>query len=228
MTDRVAAVVAAAGRGDRLGGGRSKALREIGGAPMLTHVVRALTAAPSVELVVVVAAPGDIEAVRALLPPGVLVVSGGATRAESVGCALAALPADIEIVLVHDAARPFVPSSVIESVVAAVRAGHEAVVPVLPVSDTIKRVAADGRVVQSIPREDLYAVQTPQGFRRTVLAAAHAGGSTDGYQGVTDDAVLVERLGRQVWTVPGAEESFKVTRPADLLRAEALLAGRGG
>ncbi len=190
---------------------------------MLSHAVRALFAAHSVDLVVVAAPPGDLDAVRAVLPAEVVVVSGGATRADSVRCALAALPPDVEVVLVHDAARPFVSAEVIEAVVAAVRGGHEAVVPVLPVSDTIKQIAADGRVVRTLPRDELYAVQTPQGFLRTVLAAAHATGSGD----ATDDAVLVERLGRQVWTVPGAEEAFKVTRPADLQRAEALLATRG-
>jgi 2-C-methyl-D-erythritol 4-phosphate cytidylyltransferase len=191
---------------------------------MLVHAVRSLTAAPSVGLVVVAAPPADVPAVRALLGADVVVVAGGATRADSVRCAMAALPSNVDVVLVHDAARPFVPPAVVEAVIAAVRTGHDAVVPVLAVADTIKRVAADGRVVETLSRSQLYATQTPQGFRPDVLAAAHAAGNVAGAE-VTDDAMLVERLGRQVWTVPGAEEAFKITRPDDLRRAEAVLAG---
>ncbi|MDP9240001.1 MAG: 2-C-methyl-D-erythritol 4-phosphate cytidylyltransferase [Actinomycetota bacterium] len=218
---RVAALVPAAGRGERLGGGRAKALQPIGGIPMLVHAVRSLTAAASVGPVVVAAPLADLDEVRGLLDAGVTVVPGGATRAESVRCALAALPDDVDVVVVHDAARPFVPPSVVEAVVAAVRAGNDAVVPVLAVTDAIKRVAADGRVVETLDRSGLYATQTPQGFRRDVLAAAHA---QDVAGDATDDAGLVERLGVPVWTVPGADAAFKVTWPDDLRRAEALLA----
>lgn len=218
----MAVLVPAAGGGERLGGGLPKALRPIAGIPMLVHAVRSLTAAPSVGPVFVAAPLADLDEVRGLLGAGVTVVPGGATRAESVRCALAALPDEVDVVVVHDAARPFVPSSVVEAVVAAVLAGHDAVVPVLPVADTIKRVAADGSVVETLDRSGLYATQTPQGFRRSVLAAAHA---QDGVGDATDDAVLVERLGLPVWTVPGADEAFKVTRPDDLRRAEAVLAG---
>ncbi len=231
---RVAVLVPAAGRGERLGPvdgpvdgpvvgpAYAKALRPIAGVAMLIHAVRSLTAAPSVGLVVVAAPPADFDAVRALLDAGVTVVAGGATRSDSVRRALTALPAGYDVVLVHDAARPFVPPSVTEAVVQAVRAGHDAVVPVLPVADTIKRVTADGRVAETLPRTGLYAIQTPQGFRRSVLEAAHAQPVADG-AAVTDDAGLVERLGLPVWTVPGADAAFKVTRPDDLRRAEALL-----
>ena len=133
---------------------------------------------------------------------------------------LAALPDDVDVVLVHDAARPFVPASVVEAVIAAVRDGHDAVIPVIPVSDTVKRLAPDGSVPETLPRHQLYAVQTPQGFLRTVLVEAHRGEPMD----ATDDAVLVEGLGCPVWTVPGADLSFKVTRPVDLLLAESVLA----
>lgn len=234
----VAALVPAAGRGERLGGGLPKALREIGGIPMLVHAVRSLLAAPSVGLVVVAAPAEHLQRIRALLAAGAVdgldsvdsvdgvgcvVVAGGPTRAQSVRRALAALPAggDADVVLVHDAARPFVPASVVESVVAAVRSGHDAVVPVLPLPDTVKRVAPDGRVLETVPRDHLYGAQTPQGFRPGLLRAAHC----DDKPAATDDAVLVERLGLPVWTVPGSEQAFKVTTPADLVRAEALLAG---
>ena len=233
----VAALVPAAGRGERLGGGLPKALREIGGIPMLVHAVRSLLAAPSVGLVVVAAPAEHLERIRALLAAGGVdgvgcadgngvgcaVVAGGPTRAQSVRRALAALPAggDADVVLVHDAARPFVPASVVEAVVAAVRSGHDAVVPVLPLPDTVKRVAPDGRVLETVTREHLYGAQTPQGFRPGLLRAAHC----DDQPTATDDAVLVERMGLPVWTVPGSEQAFKVTTPADLVRAEALLAG---
>lgn len=234
----VAALVPAAGRGERLGGGGlPKALREIGGIPMLVHAVRSLLAAPSVGLVVVAAPAEHLERIRALLAAGgvdgvgcadgdgvgCVVVAGGPTRAQSVRRALAALPAggDADVVLVHDAARPFVPASVVEAVVAAVRSGHDAVVPVLPLPDTVKRVAPDGRVLETVTREHLYGAQTPQGFRPGLLRAAHC----DDQPTATDDAVLVERMGLPVWTVPGSEQAFKVTTPADLVRAEALLAG---
>lgn len=216
MPGRVAVVVPAAGRGERLGGGPAKALRPIAGSPMLVHTLRSLSAAPSVDLLVVVAPADGVDAVQQLVDPSVVVVPGGATRAESVRCALCVLPDDVDVVLVHDAARPFVPAAVVEAVVAAVRAGRDAVVPVVALPDTVKRLAADGRVLATLSRDELYAVQTPQGFRRSLLVDAHRDRPMD----ATDDAVLVEALGRPVWTVPGAQESFKVTRPVDLLLAE--------
>lgn len=217
---RVAVLVPAAGSGERLGGGTAKALREIAGTPMLLHAVRSLWAAPSVDVAVVAAPADSVNTVRELLSPDTVVVPGGATRTESVRRALAVLPEDVTVVLVHDAARPFVPVSVVEAVVAAVRGGHDAVVPVVPISDTVKRVATDGRVLETLSRQDLYAVQTPQGFLRGLLVEAHKSEAMD----ATDDATLVEELGRPVWTVPGAEVAFKVTRPVDLLLAESVLA----
>jgi 2-C-methyl-D-erythritol 4-phosphate cytidylyltransferase len=231
MSDRVAAIVPAAGRGERLGPGAPKALRLLGGVPLLVHAVRNLAAARLVELVVVAAPPDQVPQVRALLADhhvgAVLqVVAGGATRIASVRAALAALPDDIGIVLVHDAARPLAPVELVDSVAAAVRSGAGAVIPGLPVSDTVKRVEGD-LVVENVDRRPLRAIQTPQGFRRAVLEAAHldelaAGAEAD----VTDDSGLVERAGHPVVVVPGAEEAFKVTRPIDLLLAEAVLARR--
>ena len=227
----VGVLVPAAGRGVRLGGGPAKALRLLAGEPLLVHAVRGLRAAPSVGPVVVAAPAADVELARDLLADyDVTVVPGGAERQESVALALAALPPDADLVLVHDAARCLTPASVVEAVVVALRAGAEAVVPVLPVVDTVKRVDGD-RVVATVDRSALRAVQTPQGFRRDVLAAAHAdpGSATERgprWQAATDDAGLVEALGRPVVTVPGSEEAFKVTRPLDLLLAEAVLRAR--
>ena len=219
----VAALVPAAGRGERLGPGVPKALRELAGEPLLVHAVRGLRAAPSIGAVVVAAPPDAVAAVAALLAPyDVEVVAGGAQRQQSVALALAALPAHVDVVLVHDAARCLTPPAVVERVVAAVRGGAPAVVPVLPLADTVKEVA-HGRILRTLDRGRLVAVQTPQGFTRAVLEEAHRG-ALDAT--ATDDAGLVEALGRSVATVPGDEHAFKVTRPVDLLLAEAVLRAR--
>lgn len=216
----VGALVPAAGLGVRLGPGAPKALRELAGEALLVHAVRGLRAAPSIGPIVV--AVSDVPLVSELLRPyDVVVVAGGAERQDSVRAALAALDTSADLVLVHDAARCLTPASVVEAVIAALRAGAEAVVPVLPVADTVKEVAGE-RVVRTLDRSALRAVQTPQGFQRAVLERAHASGQP----ALTDDAGLVEALGGTVRTVPGSEEAFKVTRPLDLLLAEAVLAAR--
>jgi 2-C-methyl-D-erythritol 4-phosphate cytidylyltransferase len=221
----VAAVVPAAGRGERLGPGTPKALRTLGGVPMLVHAVRSLAAARLVDVVVVAAPPEQVGPVRALLdahhvPAEVRVVAGGDTRQESVRRALDAV--DCEVVLVHDAARPLAPSELADAVASAVLAGADAVVPVVPMADTVKQVDAAGRVVRTIDRSELRAAQTPQGFRRSVLLAAHDAAQS----AATDDAALVEAVGGAVHVVPGSDLAFKVTRPMDLDIAEALLARR--
>lgn len=218
----VGVLVPAAGLGVRLGPGAPKALRLLGGEPLLVHAVRGLRTVPDVGPVVVAAPPGEVGDVQALLAAyDVLVVAGGAERAESVSRALAALPPGVDLVLVHDAARCLTPPVVVAAVVAALREGAEAVVPVLPVHDTVKRVAGE-RVLATVPRVDLRAAQTPQGFRREVLELAHrTAGDLH-----TDDAGMVEALGGAVRTVAGHEEAFKVTRPLDLLLAEAVLRER--
>ncbi|MCW2667607.1 MAG: 2-c-methyl-d-erythritol 4-phosphate cytidylyltransferase, partial [Frankiales bacterium] len=205
------------------GPGAPKALRELAGEPLLVHAVRGLRACPSVGPVVVAAPAADLEAVAALLAAyDVVVVAGGRERQESVARALAALPPEVGLVLVHDAARALTPVAVVEAVVAALREGAPAVVPVLPVADTVKQVDGDGMVERTLERAWLRAVQTPQGFTREVLARAHA----QVLAPHTDDAGMVEMLGVPVRTVPGSEEAFKVTRPLDLLLAEAVLRAR--
>jgi len=214
----VAVVVPAAGAGARLGGGTPKALRPLGGESLLSRCCRNVAQAPSVGLIVI-AAPGDSVEFVSKLVPSALVVAGGATRQESVAAALAAVPAEFEIILVHDAARALTPPSLIEAVAAAVRNGQEAVIPALPVVDTIKRVDARGQVAATVDRAQLRAVQTPQGFRRGLLIKAHAA-AVDSH---TDDAGMVEQLGATVHTVPGHPHAFKITTPLDLVIAEALL-----
>ncbi len=226
----VGALLPAAGRGERLGAGVPKAMRPVRGEPLLVHAVRGLLAAPSVTVVVVAAPPDGIAAAREVLAerlPGapVSVVAGGATRQESVAAALAALSADVDVVLVHDAARAFAPVELVERVVAAVGDPVAAVVPGLPVHDTIRSVAPDGTPLETLDRDRLRAVQTPQGFVRGWLEAAHDRAASEG-RTATDDAALVEAIGGRVLVVEGSEEAFKVTRPLDLLLAEALLAYR--
>ncbi|NES31400.1 2-C-methyl-D-erythritol 4-phosphate cytidylyltransferase [Micromonospora terminaliae] len=218
----VAVLVPAAGAGVRLGPGAPKALRPLAGEPLLVHAVRRIAAAPSVHTIVVAAPAADVEAVRGMLAPvaPVTVVPGGAERQASVAAALAAVPGGPEIVLVHDAARALTPPELVESVAAAVRGGHDAVIPVLPVVDTVKEVDAGERVLGTVDRAALRAVQTPQGFRRSVLTAAHEAAGDP----LTDDAGLVEKMGVPVVCVPGSELALKITRPFDLALAEHLLA----
>ena len=216
----VVALVPAAGRGVRLGSDTPKALVTLAGEALLVHAVRALTSSRTVERVVVAAPAELLDEVRALVPDAT-VVAGGATRVASVAAALAAA-GEADVVLVHDAARPLASPALIDRVAAAVLDGAGAVIPVVPVIDTVKRVDAAGRVLETVDRADLRAVQTPQGFRRSVLVEAHARAADDG-ENATDDAGLVERIGGEVVTVPGEEQAFKITTPADLSRAEGLI-----
>jgi 2-C-methyl-D-erythritol 4-phosphate cytidylyltransferase len=226
---KVAGLVPAAGRGERLGPGAPKALREVGGQPLLVHAVRALSSARTVSLVVVAAPEQEVAFVRSLLAgvsgdAEVVVVAGGPTRRASVAAALEVLPPDVDVVLVHDAARPLAPPELVDSVASAVDAGADAVVPGMAMPDTVKQVDPAGRVEQTLDRTSLRAVQTPQGFRPDVLRRAHAAAADDDV--ATDDAALVERIGGTVLVIPGSEEAFKVTRPLDLVLAEAVLARR--
>ena len=150
--------------------------------------------------------------------PRVDVVIGGADRSASVEAGLAALHPDDAILLVHDVARCLAPPELFARVIGAVRAGDPAVVPGLPVTDTVKVVDAHGRVLDTPDRESLRGIQTPQGFRREVLEAAHAGGDS-----ATDDAGLVERTGGHVRVVAGDHRALKITSPLDLAVAAALL-----
>ncbi len=228
--NRTAALVPAAGRGERLGPGEPKALREISGVPMLVYAVSALASARSIDLVVVAAPPRDVDSVAAMLSQQsfsdkVTVVAGGDTRQESVARALIALPLDVDVVLVHDAARPLVPVELVSAVVSSVRAGNPAVVPGLAVTDTIKEINNQGDVVATIDRNSLRAIQTPQGFNRELLQRAHA--QLDESQGIfTDDAGLIEAMGVRVKVIEGHVEAMKITRPFDLAIAEIIIAKR--
>jgi 2-C-methyl-D-erythritol 4-phosphate cytidylyltransferase len=204
----VAGLIPAAGAGLRLGGGVPKAWRPLAGRPMVAYAVEVLAAVCDV---VVVATPPGYEAA------GAVNVLGGTTRAASVRAMLATLSPDVAYVLVHDAARPYAPVSLAARVLAALRSGERAVVPALPVVDTVKRIDAAGYVLETPDRAMLRAVQTPQGFERALLDAAHASALD-----ATDDAGLVEALGVPVLTVRGDELAGKITTPADLVTAAGL------
>lgn len=209
------AVVVAAGRGERLGESVPKAFVEVAGRTLLARSLDALRAAGVPHLVAVVPA-GLVDG----CPVGddVAVVAGGATRQGSVAAGIAALPPQVRTVLVHDAARALVPVEVVRRVVAALRSGQRAVVPGLPVADTLRDLERG-----PVDRRGVVAVQTPQGFARDDLERAHAEASG---ADATDDAGLVEALGVPVHVVAGHPEAFKVTRPLDLLLAEAVLRAR--
>ena len=210
----------------------------LGGQSLVAHAARNLLAARAagddrVRVLVVTAPAFHLDAIARELGEldevVLLVVAGGATRQASVAAGLAALDADeraadVDVVLVHDAARPLAPPSLVARVIEAVRDGHPAVVPGLPVTDTIKRVAPHRGVtvepvLETVPRAELRAVQTPQGFARELLLRAHAHGADDAHDealAASDDAGLVERLGEPVWVVAGDERAAKITTARDL------------
>lgn len=215
-------MIVAAGSGERLGAGMPKALVPLHGRPLLNWAVDAFASHPDIDSVVVVAPADAVPAVQAGVGGLASVVAGGASRQRSVDLGLAALGADVQLVLVHDAARPLVDPSVISAVVAGLRSGEQAVIPVLPVADTVKRVDSAGLVVSTLDRTELRAVQTPQGFSRSVLLAAHRAAEQRSLTEVTDDAGLLEALGIAVRTVAGAQSCFKITTPYDLRLAHAI------
>jgi 2-C-methyl-D-erythritol 4-phosphate cytidylyltransferase len=218
------AVVPAGGVGVRMGGGRPKQYLTLGGAPILVHTLRALARCRLLE----VAAPADrVEATRALLarfrvPRVLAVVAGGEERQESVKLGLEAVPSEAAWVVVHDAVRPFITPEIVERVLIAARVPGAATCG-WPVRETVKRVR-DKVVESTLPREGLWLTQTPQAFRRALLAEAHDKAARDGYR-ATDDAMLVERLGGRVSMVEGLPQNLKITTPDDLKAARAWIGG---
>lgn len=191
---------------------------------MVRLAVEGLIASGAVDRIIVMVPTELVDSAVALLPPtgSVQVVVGGAERIDSVRAGIAAAP-DAAYFLVHDAARALTPPELIARVTAELRAGRPAVVPGLPVTDTIKSVDAAGAVTGTPERAGLRAIQTPQGFAADLLRSAYA---TEGIQ-ATDDAGLVERLGVGVHTIPGDPLAFKITTPLDLRLADAVLDGAG-
>lgn len=221
---RVAVIVVAAGSGTRLAAGAPKAFVGLDEHTILRHALRGVFAAPYAQVIVVAPAGREGDALTdALATAGdrrdlVSVVTGGSSRQASVAAGLHAVWPDVEIVLVHDAARALVPPAVFERVIAAVEAGRPGVVPVRPVVDTLKRVAGDA-VEEAVDRTPLAAAQTPQGFRRDVIDAAYRDAESE----FTDDTALVAASGHAISTVDGDDLGFKITTPADLDRARSLV-----
>lgn len=214
-TEIIAAIIVAAGSSTRMGA--DKIWADLGGAPVLAHSIAALAATPGITHLVVVAPPEKHEAIALLpCPVPIITVEGGERRQDSVARGLRAVP-DAAWYLVHDGARPLVTPALAARVLdTAAQAG--AAIPVLPVTDTIKRVDADGRVRDTLDRSELRAVQTPQVFRGDLLRRVHLELRED----VTDDAAMLEAMGLPVATVEGDRENLKITTPADLLLAQAL------
>lgn len=216
----VVALVPAAGKGLRLGHDEPKAFVCLGTDSLLTRSVDGLRASGAVDRIVVIVPAELLDAARRHVGDDVTVVAGGLERTDSVRAGLAAI-GDAAVVLVHDAARALTPPTLIARVVAEVRAGRSAVIPVLPVVDTIKEVDIMGAVVGTPDRASLRSVQTPQGFDADVLRRAYDATSDIS----TDDAGLVERIGETVHSIVGDALAFKITTPHDLLLAEALTRG---
>jgi 2-C-methyl-D-erythritol 4-phosphate cytidylyltransferase len=218
------AILVAAGRGERMGTGSPKAFLALGGEPLLLRSGRALAAAPSLDRLVAVVPAGEEERARdilAALGKPVDVVAGGARRQDSVLAGLKRIPeAFAGIVAVHDAARPLVDTGLVEAVLAAARETGAAV-PVLPIADTVKRVAGD-RVLATLDRGSLGAAQTPQAFRFELLVRAYEAAFRERVE-LTDEAMAVERLGEPVAAVSGSPRNRKLTTPEDLAWAEATL-----
>jgi 2-C-methyl-D-erythritol 4-phosphate cytidylyltransferase len=213
------AVVPAAGSGERLAAGAPKAFVNLCGRPMLEHALAGLRDSGVIDSVVVAVPPNRTDEAKLVFGGDAVIVAGGSDRTASVRLALDAA-GDAEFVLVHDAARALTPPSLIVRVVKALQAGHPAVIPALPVTDTIKAVDSSGVVLGTPERVGLRAVQTPQGFRTDLLRRAYDQAVAGGF---TDDASVVELTGTPVQVVEGDPLAFKITTPNDLLLAEALL-----
>lgn len=220
----VGVVIVAAGAGSRTGSAELKQFRWIAGKPMLLHSVQAFQARADVAMVTVVlprAYAGD--------PPPwlfqsdlerLLISVGGAQRGDSVRHGMEDLPGDVDIIVIHDAARPLVTDATIDAVIATARTGVGAVAA-LPVHDTLKRVDAEGEIVETLDRRAIWRAQTPQAFPAAMITDAHRRARAELTYG-TDDAALCERYGHRVVVVPGSERAMKVTTEEDFARAEAL------
>ncbi len=220
-----AAVIVAAGRGERLGAGTPKALVPLAGRPMVAHAVSAFEAAASITAIVVVAPEGWHDEVRRVLGAGVTTVVGGSTRQESVSAGLAACDRNIRVVAVHDAARPLVSAELIDRTVAALTPPWDAVAPGVAVVDTLKVVDTRMAVLRTLDRSGVWAVQTPQVCSRATLERVHARLASPA-GAATDDLSLVERAGGRVRLIEGQLANFKITHADDLAFASQLLESR--
>lgn len=221
------AVIAAAGSSSRMG--EDKLFLPLGEEPVLVHTLRVFQAAPEIVELVVVTRQELIVPVAQLcrdsgLDKVVKVVAGGQTRAESVRLGILEMSSDPELIAIHDGARPFVTREIIAETVAAAKK-YGAAAPAVPLTDTIKELDSDGLAVRTVDRETLRAVQTPQVFQEGLIRAALQKALDDGTE-ITDDCAAVERLGMKVMLARGSAENIKLTTPADLVYARAILEER--
>ena len=232
MASRVTAVLPAGGRGVRMGSGVPKQFLSLGGIPLLIHALRVFEATDCItEVIVVVPEPDRDHCRQEVLAPFHLkkvskVISGGPRRQDSVYNGLRAADPAAEIILVHDAVRPFVTVELVNEVVDAAKE-FGAAIAAIPMRDTVKRVTKDRMIEGTLDRENLWLAQTPQAFQRTILENAHHQGQAVEHE-ATDDAFLVEQLPHPVVIVTGTTDNLKITRPEDLLMGEAILNAKMG
>lgn len=227
---RTVALIPAAGVGLRMGGPVRKQFRPLGGLPLVVHSLRVFQASPIIDAVILAVPEADLRYCRTdIVEPYAFtkvtqVVAGGKERQDSVRRALAVVDEGVRLVVIHDAVRPCVTEAMVRQVVEAAAADGAAIVA-LPMRDTVKQVADDHLIQRTIDRTPLWLAQTPQAFRRDWLEEAHRKAEAEGLA-ATDDAFLLEWMGHPVRVVEGSGENIKVTRPEDLVIAEAILAAR--
>lgn len=225
---KVAALVAASGQGRRMGGDTKKQYLALAGVPIIARVLEVFVKHRAVNQIVVIVPEEEIELAREKIEPfypqeKISFVEGGKRRQDSIHLGLQAVSRDAEMVCVHDGVRPFISVKLFEAVLkAAVKCG--AAVPVIPVTDTLKEVSADGTIGRTIFRDTVYRAQTPQIFRHKLIVEAYRKAHLLGIE-ATDDSYLLEMMGETVCTVPGERSNIKITHPLDLLLAEAFLKG---
>jgi 2-C-methyl-D-erythritol 4-phosphate cytidylyltransferase len=227
---KVAAIIAAAGEGLRMGSLTRKQFLLLEGVPVIAYSVKLFLGHPAVKEIIIVVPPGEKDAVKALIRTyyssgQYILVEGGETRQESISLGLKAVSIDIDLVAVHDAARPLATADLLNRLVEAA-AEKGAVVPVVLINDTAKEIDSSGYIISTPDREKLRLVQTPQVFRREILVNAYQEASRKGHM-ATDDASLVELSGAKVLTIPGEVNNLKLTSPRDLDLAVILMRGSG-
>lgn len=227
---KMAALILAAGRGRRMGTAESKPYLLLAGEPIVCHTLRVFERSPFIDEIVLVAGKDELALARSsVVDPFQFrkistVVAGGIKRQDSVWEGLRAIRGDCEVVMVHDGVRPFISEQLLEDTGRAAES-FGAVTVAVPVKDTIKTVSPQGQVLKTLDRSTLWAIQTPQAFRRAILEKAFQKAIDDGFY-ATDDAALVERLGERVTIVEGSYENIKITTPEDLVLGEAIIERR--
>lgn len=230
MNTRTTALVPAAGRGLRMGGSVPKQFLALGGEPIILHTLRVFQASPAIDEIILAVPQAEMDycltqiVAQYHFTKVTKVVPGGQERQDSVRHALEAVRDDVDVVVVHDAVRPFVTEQMIAEVVRMAQAKGAAIIA-LPMKDTVKQVGADHVIERTVDRQALWLAQTPQAFRRDWLLVAHRKAHAEGVR-ATDDAFLIEWCGHPVSVVEGSGENIKVTRPEDMMIGEAILASR--